>query len=142
VLACLNHLSKDLVLLVCRLDSVKQDAAVKHAKIRPKIFGQRVVPVFEFSVWSSGCHLARAGLCFVNRAVELVFRSETAVELIFEVSHEGPVANRLSCIVPEASIFNGAGVSVVGVGCVRLLAELVSSLSVKVHLPNYYKRPA
>lgn len=104
------------------LDRVEQNSPMQHPEIWPKVFGQRVVPVFKFCIRPSGSHLTRSGLLLVCCAVKLVFGSKAAVELVFEVRHEGTISYRLGSIVAEAPIFYCTIVPVVGVGCVRLLA--------------------
>jgi len=129
-----NHFSQDLVLLVSGLDRVKQDASVQHPEVRTEVLCKRVIPVFEFRIRPTWRHLAGTRLHLVSRVIELVLRSESSVELALEVRHKSSVTNRLSGVVPELPVLDGAGVSIVGVTPVASLAsELIGTLSVVFH---------
>ena len=95
-----------------RLDSVEHYLAVHHLKVGPERSRETIVPVLEFRVRSSRCHLTTLGLELVHRVVASPFRSESPIELILEATHEGTISRRLHLVILHSIVADDSSVAI------------------------------
>ena len=91
MLTCLNHFPQDLVLLMRCLNCVKDNLSIEHSEVWPEIFRKTIVPILEICIRSSRCNLSTLCLELIDRIVVAPLRSESTIELTFEVAHERPI---------------------------------------------------
>lgn len=125
VFLVLDDCSHNLVLQVCLLYGVEAYLPIEHSKVRPITLGKGVVPIFEPFTCSARAIVSRiASFLLGEGVVELIFGSESSIELIFEIIHKLPVSSTLVVVIPQPIVVNITLCSVMTISTIKASSSI------------------